>query len=98
MGLQPAGFYLVAIDVDGDLSLLDPLVRVHGPLPPTLTARTSRGRHLFFTSESTIKNRVNFAPKVDVRGEGGQVVAAPSLHVSGARYTWETVCAPAALP
>lgn len=28
-------------------------------------------------------------PGIDVRGSGGQIVVAPSLHLSGRRYTWE---------
>ncbi len=35
-----------------------------------------------------IGNRANFLPGIDIRGESGYVVAAPSRHVSGDQYTW----------
>jgi hypothetical protein len=33
-------------------------------------------------------NRVGLLPGVDWRGQGGLIVAPPSKHASGARYTW----------
>jgi len=101
MGLQPGGFSLVALDVDGDLSLLDPLIAELGPLPETLTARTGRGGwHLIFRVREgvQIKNRVRLAPGVDVRSTGGQIVVAPSMHRSGNRYTWTACRSPEVLP
>lgn len=32
--------------------------------------------------------RTNIAPGIDVRGDGGYIVAPPSLHASGNRYQW----------
>ncbi len=62
--------------------------------PTTLQARTGGGgRHLYFSwpdsglvtnSKGKLRMRAGF----DVRGEGGYVVAAPSLHASGRRYEW----------
>jgi hypothetical protein len=60
----------------------------HGGAPRTLTARTSRGFHLFFAYAAEVPNSAGrLAPGVDVRGECGYVVAAPSIHPSGAAYT-----------
>lgn len=47
------------------------------------------GEHLYYRSDIPIRNSAGvLAPGVDVRGEGGYVVAVPSLHVSGDHYQW----------
>lgn len=98
-GLQRDGRFLVVVDVDGPRSLLEPLEAEHGAFPPTLTARTgSGGLHLYYYARRELGNRVRVVPHVDLRGAGGQVVAPPSLHASGARYEWITVREPEALP
>jgi Bifunctional DNA primase/polymerase, N-terminal/Primase C terminal 1 (PriCT-1) len=85
---------LVVVDVDaghgGDESL-EQLEREHGPLPTTLECRTGGGgRHLYFAHPGglVVRNKVGLAPGVDLRGDGGYVVAPPSLHASGLRYAW----------
>lgn len=69
--------------------------RETGNLPETLTAVTgSGGTHLIFSypmereSTAPLGNRAGLLPSVDTRGDGGYIVAAPSLHVSGNRYRW----------
>lgn len=63
----------------------------HGELPETVTAITGRGgNHLYFHYEgSDIKNRAGILEGVDVRGEGGYVIAPPSPHPNGTEYAWE---------
>ena len=84
---------LVVLDVDprhgGDDSLRR-VEREHGPLPQTLEAVTGGGgRHLYFAHPGgVVRNRVGIAPGIDLRGDGGCIVAPPSLHPSGNRYTW----------
>jgi len=101
-GLQPNGDVLVTIDIDGDRSLLDPLEAELGPLPPTLTARSgSGGWHMIYrvpAGRRPPRNKVKLSEHVDVRGEGGQIVAAPSRHLSGGVYRWVDVRAPEVLP
>ncbi|HXV25168.1 MAG TPA: bifunctional DNA primase/polymerase [Alphaproteobacteria bacterium] len=47
------------------------------------------GRHLYFAHPGgTVPNRAGFLPGLDLRGNGGVVVAPPSLHASGHRYRW----------
>lgn len=85
---------LVVLDIDprheGDDSLAA-LEREHGPLPHTVEAITGGGgRHVYFTYPGgELRNRTGLAPGVDIRAEGGLVIAPPSLHASGRRYEWE---------
>ena len=64
-----------------------------------MEARTGGGgRHLYFRHPGgTVHNKVGLAPGIDLRGDGGLVVAPPSLHRSGRRYRWLRGCDPAAL-
>lgn len=84
---------LVVLDVDGDegADALHELEREHGELPPTITATTARGAHYYFTTDEEIRNSAGkLAAGLDVRGDGGYVVAPPSPHPSGQRYEWDT--------
>src|SRR4051794_37164510 len=61
-------------------------------LPETCVAVTPRGgRHLYFLlgDGHTIRNRTGLLPRIDVRGEGGYVILAPSLRADGKAYTWQ---------
>lgn len=71
------------------------IVAKHGEFP-TLSAITgSGGFHTFYTYNSALKTAANvLGPGVDVRNDGGYVVAAPSLHRSGGVYSWEQEDAP----
>jgi hypothetical protein len=97
---------IVVIDVDpkhGGEESLARLVLEHGPLPLTIEARTGGGgRHLYFAHlGDRIANKVGFAPGLDLRGDGGYVVAPPSMHPSGRRYEWAAgpdETAPAPIP
>ena len=86
---------LVALDVDtrheGDKSLAA-LVMENDELPDTITATTGGGgKHYIFkyTEELALKNVVGVRKGLDVRTQGGMIVVAPSLHSSGAQYTWD---------
>jgi hypothetical protein len=87
---------LVVLDVDprhgGDDSL-DALIAHHGQLPDTVEALTGGGgRHIYFAFDGVddLKNSVgSLGDGLDIRSEGGYVVAPPSMHASGIRYEWE---------
>lgn len=87
---------LVAVDVDtrhGGVDSLKALAKEYGELPATVAATTGGGgKHYIFkyTSELRLKNVVGFRDGLDIRTQGGMIVAAPSLHVSGNRYKWDT--------
>ena len=56
---------------------------------PTAVCTTGNGKHLYFTHpETEIRNSQGFLPGLDIRGDGGCIVAPPSLHKSGKRYSW----------
>lgn len=84
---------LVVLDVDAGHGGAESLARLeadHVRLPPTMEAITgSGGRHLYFTHPGGIlHNRAGFEPGLDLRGDGGYVVAPPSLHPNGTAYRW----------
>ena len=65
--------------------------RINGELPATVQCITGRGGyHLYYQySGDDIKNRAGILDGVDVRGEGGYVIAPPSTHPNGTEYQWE---------
>lgn len=83
---------IFVVDVDGaegEESIAD-LQSANSPLPKTLTSLTGRGRHLIFRHPGIkIKTRSSkLGNKLDIRGDGGYIVAPPSNHKSGAVYQW----------
>lgn len=84
---------LVVLDIDpqhgGDASLARS-ERRYGPLPETIEVTTGGGgRHLYFTHPGgLIRNRTGLAQGIDLRGDGGYIVAPPSIHPSGRPYAW----------
>lgn len=84
-----------ALDEDprngGDKALAK-LEAKHGTLPRTVTANTGGGgRHRYFRWPGwRVKNsKSKIGPGLDVKGDGGYIVAAPSVHdVTGAIYEW----------
>jgi hypothetical protein len=84
---------IVVVDVDarhGGPDSVTEAETLHGPLPPTVeSASGGGGRHLYFAYPGRpVANRVAIRPGIDVRGDGGCVVAPPSVHPSGRRYAW----------
>lgn len=93
-----SGFWAVDVDApregrpaDGRATLAS-LESRHGRLPACPRVRTGGGgEHLLFRlpCDREVPNRTGPLPGLDVRGEGGFVVAPPSVHSSGRRYEWE---------
>lgn len=83
---------VVVVDIDGaeGEATLAALEREHGALPATVTVLTGRGRHLYFAHPGCdVSNSAGrIGPKIDVKADGGYVLAPPSLHPSGAVYRW----------
>ncbi len=87
---------LIVVDVDrGDgksgEATLAALEQKLGRLPKTCCQISGNGFHLFFKSEDRqVRNRTNFfGPGVDIRGDGGYIVVAPSIHPdTKTPYSW----------
>lgn len=91
VGIVTGGeFGLVVVDVDGDEGLealgkerVEDLKKATVPC-----VKTGRGFHYYFRSKTPIKTKPGFVSKVDIKADGGYVVAPPSLHICGRRYEW----------
>ena len=82
---------IVVADVDNHIQAQDFLQSHHWP--DTALSRTGReggnGRHIIWRHPGVpIKSRAGVIPGLDSRGEGGYIIAPPSIHASGARYEW----------
>lgn len=88
-----------ALDIDGEVgeASLAALELERGELPQTVTAATPRnGRHFYFrfpTGQDIRNSESKIGKKLDIRGEGGYVIAPPSRRQSG-RYSWVEGCSP----
>ncbi len=93
---------IVVIDIDPDHGGDDSwraLIDRHGGYPDTVESLTPRGgRHIYFQLPDgcVIRNNAGtkLGPGVDVRGDGGYVVAPPSVGANGRSYAWEASCSP----
>lgn len=58
--------------------------------PSTLTAMTGGGgyHYIYASPGGPRRGRNGWLPGVDIKADGGYIVAAPSQHESGARYAW----------
>jgi hypothetical protein len=94
----PEGEDVWVLDIDGNEGKenLAKLEAEYGPLPKTPKSITgSGGWHFLFRSKRQHYNTASkVAPNIDVRGQGGQVIAAPSIHESGNFYQWAEGRAP----
>lgn len=88
----PSGFWVLDIDSQEGEDFL----KTKPALPKTLTSLTGKGRHLLFKTPDNviIKNKTKIKENgvehdIDVRGDGGYIVAPPSVHPNGSAYKWE---------
>ena len=99
---------LIVLDADprhgGDQTLA--ALELEQPLPPTWRVLTGGGGdHVIFkcpqgvTIKSTeARQRPLLGPGIDVRAQGGYIVAPPSRHISGRSYVWSVDHHPADVP
>lgn len=88
-----SGVFVLDVDVKngskGEDSLSE-LEKEYGELPHTVEALTwSGGRHIFFRyPEQGIGCKAGIKPGIDIRGDGGYIIVAPSV-IEGREYAWE---------
>jgi len=84
-----SGIFVLDIDGDEGEASLRQVEQQHGALPPTVEAITGKGRHCYFRMRGSIRNSAGqIGVGLDIRGDGGYVIAPPSVHPSGRAYTW----------
>jgi len=78
---------VAAIDLDSPDARLWARENLSGDHAPVMWQKTTKGSHLLYRANDTIiPNAVRIAPGVDIRGEGGYILIAPSFHPSGEKY------------
>lgn len=75
---------VLVLDVDNLDGLKD-----YPALPETPTVKTGKGMHVYFKHPGFEVGNIQIKELGDIRADKGYVVAPPSLHQSGKRYTWE---------
>lgn len=95
-GAASDGLVVIDLDVDKDKGIdgrvtLREWEAEHEKLPDsTWLAITGRGGyHYFYHDTSAIRNRTGIYEGIDIRGDGGYIVAPPSVHPNGNTYEWE---------
>jgi len=78
------------LDLDGDQGVesLRAVLSITPAEHPGPVARTGGGGWHLLYAPTGLGNRVKLLPGVDWRGRDGLIVAPPSQHTSGQRYTW----------
>ena len=79
---------LVIVDADKDEAVL----WCDEHLSTPVVSNTAKGKHYFFKQKKNLesKNTVNKGCGIDIRANGGYVVAPPSVHGSGKFYRWSS--------
>ena len=93
-----SGIFVIDIDGDDGIASFNELTEQHGNFPHTLTSKTARGFHIIMRLPEglKVKSRTGLAKGIDVRGEGGYIVAPNSTHKSGHVYSFIDDTAPIA--
>lgn len=86
IGLR-TGIAFDVLDIDGDAGLASVASIAPGYKHAGPVSGTGRGHHLLF-AVTLAKNGANLLPKLDFRGNGGYIVAPPSIHPDGHTYQW----------
>lgn len=86
---ESSGLFVVDVDGPAGEAALAWLEADWGSLPITAEVRTGKGRHVYLRHFPGARNTAGaLGEGIDTRGEGGYVVAPPSVHPNGSIYSW----------
>lgn len=102
------GSNIMVLDIDGSRGSqsLDTLEQKYEPLPVSWTVTSGRGdgKHIYLRIPKELDLRCSqgkvdtYGPGLDVRANGGYIVAPPSEHKSGRQYLWDDEYSPEEIP
>ena len=82
---------IVAFDLDSEHAV--EYAEDEGGFPDTPKVKTGKGYHVYVQHPGfDVRNDVRKELDIDIRADGGYVVAPPSFHGNGNQYTWEEGC------
>ncbi len=77
---------IIVLDIDGSKGFQSLAGK---DFPSTWVSKTGNGEHRFFLHPGgRVQNFTRFFDGVDLRADGGYVVAVPSVHPNGNKYNW----------
>ena len=89
---SPIGAWVLDVDLKSTANgyeTLAVLEDIHGELPETAIVQTANGgRHYYWRHVDGVRNRGGLGPGLDVRGDGGYVIAPGSAMSDGRSYQW----------
>lgn len=87
IGIRTGGG-LVVVDADSEDALTEVIER-DATATATAMVRTARGYQLYTSHYGPVKCKTGVLPDLDLKADGGYVVAPPSIHPTGVAYSWE---------
>src|SRR3990167_1917338 len=93
---------VTVVDIDGSVGV-ESAQRLPTKLPETLTQKTPRGYNLVYRYAEGVRNTADTTQGIDIRGEGGYIVVAPSRREKtpqkpGGVYSWRRQVDPVDFP
>ncbi|ETX03766.1 MAG: hypothetical protein ETSY1_46195 (plasmid) [Candidatus Entotheonella factor] len=89
---------IIVMDCDlrrGADASLQQLKQEHGELPLTWSVLTPNGWHFYFKHPGgDLRSYNSFAPGIEIKSAGSNIVGPGSLHPNGLAYRWQPACSP----
>lgn len=94
---RESGIFVIDLDGETGKESFKSFLEDHGEkMPDTVTSITGNdGMHILFKYPKELgkvkscTDWLGVGSKVDIRGDGGYIIAAPSIHPNGTAYEWE---------